>query len=87
MKKSFDPTSVKRTDRISASYVLRRRYGRTRFVIVAASWITVLNIFLQPLAALAGSLTWDNNWRLEDGRLTPTPHQEGKEMPCACPDC
>jgi autotransporter-associated beta strand protein len=57
MKNSLDPMSVKRADTFSTSYVLKRRYGPSRFVIVAASWITVLNLLLQPLAALAGSFS------------------------------
>jgi autotransporter-associated beta strand protein len=61
MQKSLDPLSVERARTPSASYVLRRRYGHSRFAIVAASWITALNMFLQPLSALALTYTWDAN--------------------------
>jgi autotransporter-associated beta strand protein len=61
MQKPLDPMSVQRVETPSASYVLKRRYGPARHVIAAASWITALNLLLQPLAALADIFTWDGS--------------------------
>lgn len=60
MQKPLDPMSVERivkTETPSASYVLRRRYGPARHVIAAASWLTVISLLLQPIAAFAADPT------------------------------
>jgi autotransporter-associated beta strand protein len=79
--------SVRKADTLPASVVLRRRYGRARSVIVVSSWITVLNLLLQPLAALAGNLWWDRggsdgNWSTVNNWATV---QAGGDNPGAAP--
>lgn len=62
MNKPLDPRPVERvakTETPSASYVLRRRYGRARPVITAASWLTVFNLLFQPVAAWAATYPWN----------------------------
>lgn len=41
--------------------MLKRRYGRAWSAIVVASWVTVINLLLQPVAVLAGTRNWDGD--------------------------
>jgi hypothetical protein len=61
MTTSTAPQTNPGTDTPSASYVLRRRYGRARHVILTATWITVINMFVGPIAASAATYTWDHD--------------------------
>jgi hypothetical protein len=68
MTTSTAPQTNPGTDTPSASYVLRRRYGRARHVILAATWISVINMLVGPITAMAGTCTWDGdtsvNWNI-----------------------
>jgi hypothetical protein len=84
MNKPLDPMSVEKVETPSASYVLRRRYGPARHVIAVASWVTVINMLLQPVVVLAGTVYWDgggtddnwstlNNWGTTGANATSDP--------------
>jgi fibronectin-binding autotransporter adhesin len=60
MTPSTAPQTNPGTDTPPAMTVLRRRYGRARHVILTATWITVINMLVGPITAMAATYTWDH---------------------------